>query len=82
MADLLIGKASYPAIQGLVILAGRDCAVGNWSQGWLYLGMAIRMVQDSGMHLRVVGKNAEEKLVRLRLAWSVFWYVDVTLYTP
>lgn len=42
---------SIPTIQGLLILSGRQCATGRSSEGWLYTGMAIRMMQDTGLHL-------------------------------
>jgi hypothetical protein len=42
---------TLPTIQGLLILGGRQCAMGMSSQGWLYTGMAIRMMQDIGLHL-------------------------------
>ncbi|EED19198.1 CHA4 activatory protein, putative [Talaromyces stipitatus ATCC 10500] len=50
-------KPKIPTIQGLLILGGRQCAVGKSSEGWLYTGMAIRMITDLGLHLRK-GRNA------------------------
>jgi hypothetical protein len=35
-------KPRIPTIQGLLILGGRQCAVGKNSQGWLYTGMVSR----------------------------------------
>lgn len=32
-------KPRIPTIQGLLILGGRQCAVGKHSEGWLYTGM-------------------------------------------
>lgn len=32
-------KPRIPTIQGLLILGGRQCAVGQSSEGWLYTGM-------------------------------------------
>lgn len=32
-------KPRIPTIQGLLILGGRQCAVGKNSEGWLYTGM-------------------------------------------
>ncbi|KAH8171124.1 fungal specific transcription factor domain-containing protein [Sarocladium implicatum] len=49
--ELGANKPSIPTIQGLLILGGRQCAVGKNSEGWLYTGMAIRMIKDLGMHL-------------------------------
>ncbi|KAH7038366.1 fungal-specific transcription factor domain-containing protein, partial [Microdochium trichocladiopsis] len=44
-------KPRIPTIQGLLILGGRECAMGKSSQGWLFTGMAIRMMVDIGVHL-------------------------------
>lgn len=44
-------KPRIPTIQGLLILGGRQCAVGQSSEGWVYTGMAIRMMTDLGLHL-------------------------------
>lgn len=44
-------RPSIPTIQGLLILSGRQCAVGKTSEGWLYAGMAFRMLSDLGLHL-------------------------------
>ncbi|KAH7166591.1 fungal-specific transcription factor domain-containing protein [Dactylonectria macrodidyma] len=51
LGELGAGKPSIPTIQGLLILGGRQCAVGKSSEGWLYTGMAIRMMIDIGLHL-------------------------------
>jgi hypothetical protein len=32
-------KPNIPTIQGLLILGGRQCAMGKSSEGWLYTGM-------------------------------------------
>ena len=47
--DLEVPK--IPTIQGLLILGGRQCAIGKASEGWLYTGMAISMIKDLGFHL-------------------------------
>jgi hypothetical protein len=44
-------KPQIPTIQGLLILGGRQCAVGQSSEGWIFTGMAIRMMTDLGLHL-------------------------------
>lgn len=35
---------SIPTIQGLLILGGRQCAIGKSSEGWLYTGMVRKTV--------------------------------------
>jgi len=37
---------SVPTIQGLIILGGRQCAVGNPSAGFLYTGMVRQRITD------------------------------------
>ncbi len=32
-------RPRIPTIQGLLILGGRQCAIGKSSEGWLYTGM-------------------------------------------
>lgn len=39
LAELSQPKPKIPTIQGLLILGGRQCAIGNSSEGWLYTGM-------------------------------------------
>ncbi|KAH7478019.1 hypothetical protein FOMA001_g10440 [Fusarium oxysporum f. sp. matthiolae] len=51
MDELDNPKPRIPTIQGLLILGGRQCAIGKSSQGWLFTGMAIRMMVDIGIHL-------------------------------
>lgn len=56
--EMAASSPTIPTIQGLLILGGRQCAIGQSSQGWLFTGMAIRMMQDIGLHLdttRLVG---------------------------
>jgi len=49
--ELKKDRPAVPTIQGLLILGGRQCAIGRNSEGWLYTGMAIRMITDLGLHL-------------------------------
>jgi len=39
LTELERPKPQIPTIQGLLILGGRQCAVGKNSEGWLYTGM-------------------------------------------
>ncbi|KAI9900107.1 hypothetical protein N3K66_004369 [Trichothecium roseum] len=50
--EFSLTKPRIPTIQGLLILGGRQCAVGKHSEGWLFTGMAIRMLKDLGLHLQ------------------------------
>ena len=49
-------SASRPATcQALLLLGYREIGIGAMAQAWLYIGMAIRMAQDLGLH-----KNADQ----------------------
>ena len=37
--EFSLAKPRIPTIQGLLILGGRQCAVGRHSEGWLFTGM-------------------------------------------
>ncbi|KAL6407230.1 fungal specific transcription factor domain-containing protein [Ilyonectria robusta] len=51
LEEMAAPRPSIPTIQGLLILGGRQGAMGNSSEGWLYTGMALRMMTDVGLHL-------------------------------
>ncbi|EXJ65190.1 hypothetical protein A1O7_01530 [Cladophialophora yegresii CBS 114405] len=71
--------SSIPTIQGLLILSARECGCGRTSQGWLYSGMAFRMMRDLGIHIDskqmsyLARQFSEEELaLRLQVFWSCF----------
>ncbi|KAJ5239420.1 hypothetical protein N7468_004039 [Penicillium chermesinum] len=79
-------KPRIPTIQGLLILGGRQCAIGKNSEGWLYTGMAIRMVTDLGLHLYkgnlegLEGLDPDDLEVRKRLYLSAYiWDKSISL---
>ncbi|KAJ6023638.1 hypothetical protein N7460_014033 [Penicillium canescens] len=79
-------KPRIPTIQGLLILGGRQCAVGKSSEGWLYTGMAIRMVTDLGLHIKRSNTSLMKEFepddleVRKRLYLSVYaWDKSISL---
>lgn len=53
LQEMTAPKPAIPTIQGLLILGGRQCAAGHSSEGWLYTGMALRMMKDIGLHLDI-----------------------------
>ncbi|KAJ5108442.1 hypothetical protein N7456_005117 [Penicillium angulare] len=79
-------KPKIPTIQGLLILGGRQCAIGKNSEGWLYTGMANRMVTDLGLHLYkgnlkgLDGLDPDDLEVRKRLYLSAYaWDKSISL---
>jgi hypothetical protein len=66
-------------VQALLLLAYREIGIGAMAQAWLYVGMAVRMAQDLGMHksaerwqLRVGRRIFSEKEMqtRKRIWWA------------
>ena len=75
--------ASRPTTcQALLLMGYREVGIGAMAQAWLYIGMAVRMAQDLGMHKNAdkwsnVGKtlfSAEQLQTRRRI-----WYGCVVM---
>ncbi|KAI6047865.1 fungal-specific transcription factor domain-containing protein [Pisolithus marmoratus] len=64
--------------QALLLLGHREFGIGSMEQGWLYIGMAIRMAMDLGLNRsadnwQCNGKrmfSAEESQVRKQIWWT------------
>ncbi|KAF9245870.1 fungal-specific transcription factor domain-containing protein [Melanogaster broomeanus] len=64
--------------QALLLLGHREFGIGSMEQGWLYIGMAIRMAQDLGLNRaadnwQFNGRrmfSAEENQVRKQIWWA------------
>ncbi|WVF70007.1 hypothetical protein IAT40_004793 [Kwoniella sp. CBS 6097] len=70
---------SIPTVQALMILSGRELALGLVSAGWLKSGMAFRMIEDLGLQSDVTKDLAmvpphkvEDVAMRQRLFWSAY----------
>lgn len=74
LADETMGPGKITTIQALLGLGGRQSAVGKTTQAWMLTGMAIRMMQDMGLHLPVDENkfSAEDRDMRNRLFWSAY----------
>ncbi|KAJ4858036.1 fungal specific transcription factor domain-containing protein [Trichoderma breve] len=72
--------SSIPTLQGLLILSARECTYGRTSQGWIYSGMAFRMMRDLGIHIhphllnhRLGGQlTADVLALRQQIFWSCY----------
>ncbi|KAL7906621.1 fungal-specific transcription factor domain-containing protein [Trichoderma velutinum] len=72
--------SSISTLQGLLILSARECAYGRTSQGWIYSGMAFRMMRDLGIHIhphllnhRLGGQlSADVLALRQQIFWSCY----------
>ncbi|KAI8357633.1 fungal-specific transcription factor domain-containing protein [Mortierella sp. GBAus27b] len=61
------------AVQALLLMSHHQYAVGNYSGGWLYTGMASRIAHDIGLHRQDVQVNEpEEAEIRRRVWWAVY----------
>lgn len=85
LANEIDKGSSISAIQGLLIFSARECGCGRTSQGWLYSGMAFRMMRDLGIHIhprklnQLVGQfTSEEMALRQQIFWSCYTW-DKTL---
>ena len=68
--------SSIPTIQGLLIFSARECACGRTSQGWLFSGMAFRMMRDMGIHIpptKLKHLGGRFSPAELALRQQVFW---------
>nr|XP_036581799.1 uncharacterized protein CTRU02_08371 [Colletotrichum truncatum]KAF6790242.1 hypothetical protein CTRU02_08371 [Colletotrichum truncatum] len=61
LEEMTATKPSIATIQGLLILGGRQSAMGKSSEGWLYTGMAVRMMKDIGLHLDITKLSRLER---------------------
>ncbi|OCH85825.1 hypothetical protein OBBRIDRAFT_282612 [Obba rivulosa] len=52
LLDRTYAQSCPSTCQALLLLAYREVGIGAMAQAWLYVGMAIRMAQDLGMHKR------------------------------
>ncbi|KAF9429510.1 hypothetical protein BGZ94_000052 [Podila epigama] len=60
-------------VQALLLMSHHQYAVGNYSGGWLYTGMATRIAHDIGLHRQDVQVNEpEEAEIRKRVWWAVY----------
>ncbi|KAH8897668.1 hypothetical protein GQ53DRAFT_449273 [Thozetella sp. PMI_491] len=86
LAQEMEGPSKITTVQGLLLLSGRACALGNVSQGWNHAGLAFRMIEDLGIHLapeKLAGSSSlsfEEQATRDRLFWTAFiWDKTISL---
>ncbi|KAF9924139.1 hypothetical protein FBU30_005833 [Linnemannia zychae] len=60
-------------VQALLMMAHHQYGMGNYSGGWLYTGMSIRIAQDIGLHRQdVIEDEPEEREVKKRLWWCLY----------
>jgi hypothetical protein len=70
---------TIPTIQALLILSGRDLALGFTSAGWLKSGMAFRMISEMRLGSDLPDETVESTVhsnrdvaIRQRVFWSAY----------
>jgi hypothetical protein len=48
--DSTYANSRPSTVQALLLLGYREVGIGAMAQAWVYIGMAVRMAQDLGMH--------------------------------
>ncbi|GFZ47546.1 hypothetical protein JCM24511_05290 [Saitozyma sp. JCM 24511] len=71
LAKEMEGPTKITTIQGLLLLSGRECALGDISQGWNHAGLlGIHHAPESVSG--VTNLSVEEQATRDRLFWAAF----------
>ena len=70
--------------QALLLMGYREIGIGAMAQAWTYIGMAIRMAQDLGMHRSADGWTRADLGGRLFSEWELderkrLWYGCVVM---
>ncbi|KAL9087355.1 MAG: hypothetical protein Q9159_003701 [Coniocarpon cinnabarinum] len=85
--DLREGRTGIPTVQALLLVSAQECGKGNWTQAWMYSGIAFRLLGDLGInvdgrkYMRAVNFSEEDIEIRNRLFWSCyFWDKIISLY--
>jgi hypothetical protein len=75
----LSNAPSIATIQALLIMAGRELALGVSSAGWLKSGMAFRMIEDMALerdaytNIDIIPPQDREMIyIRQRVFWSAY----------
>lgn len=76
-AKRLLDKADEPSlatVQALGVLGLRETSLGRDSNGYQYVGRAVRMALELGLHLSVIGNRlrASDAEVRKVTYWGIF----------
>lgn len=72
--DSLLIYPRITTVVGLLLLGSSYNAKGETSKGWLYVGYALRMIYDLGLHLdpKETSDSPEQVEIRRRVFWGAF----------
>ncbi|KIW16296.1 hypothetical protein PV08_06347 [Exophiala spinifera] len=81
------GPGKIPEVQALLLLSAQAIGKGHKTQAWLYMGMAMRLMEDMGLNIdsssyaATAGLSDEDIEIRTRLFWSCYcWEKLLCLY--
>ncbi|EPE10175.1 nitrogen assimilation transcription factor nit-4 [Ophiostoma piceae UAMH 11346] len=61
-----------PSVQSLLLMGDLECGVGRYSTGWMYAGMACRLIFDLGLN-RQCGQQAGQSLLDMEVKRTVLF---------
>lgn len=83
--DIEIDSPTIATAQALVILSSHEAAHTRESRGWIYMGMAVRIITDLGLHLDLekdysqLESQSEDNFENMRITRrNVFWTIKST----
>lgn len=60
-----------PSLQSLLLLGDLECGVGRYNTGWLYAGMACRLIFDLGLNRQI--SQAGQSRLDMEVKRTVLW---------
>ncbi|CAK7234534.1 hypothetical protein SBRCBS47491_008981 [Sporothrix bragantina] len=60
-----------PSLQALLLLGDLECGVGRYNTGWLYAGMACRLIFDLGLNRQI--SQAGQSRLDMEVKRTVLW---------
>jgi len=70
-----LDKSRITTVQALLLLSSSLGALGEHGSGWMYSGIALRMITDLGLHFDAAhrpGFTSEDLEIRRRVVWGAF----------
>ncbi|KAJ9125355.1 hypothetical protein QFC22_000315 [Naganishia vaughanmartiniae] len=72
-------RSDIETVHGIMILVMRDMGCAQYFQAWLWLGIAVRISQDIGLHVSSNQESTGPEDDVLRKTWTALGLLDVML---
>ncbi|EJD05321.1 uncharacterized protein FOMMEDRAFT_131881 [Fomitiporia mediterranea MF3/22] len=82
LLDRCYSSSRPSTCQALILMGYREIGIGAMAQSWLYIGMAVRMAQDLGMHRSSDGWSRDGEPIFTALEQQIrkrIWYACVIM---